>query len=128
MQLVNVMSRYGCCEIPTPKNFTHHLQGIAKHEFISHAFEAVTLINSGIPPEHRPFWQPKSVPQLFQLVTTLSVSPRKILAQIEEPFFNNKGEQRVFGYLQQYVGNMKQDEAQRFLHFITVSSVCLPTK
>ena len=128
IQLVNVMSRYGCREIPTPKNFTHLLQGIAKHEFISRPFEAITLINSGIPLEHRPFWEPKSVPQLYQLVTTLSVSPHKILAQIEEPFFNNKGEERVFGYLQQYVGNMKHDEAQRFLRFVTGSSVCLPTK
>lgn len=34
----------------------------------------------------------------------------------------------MFGYLQQYVGNMKQDEAQRFLRFVTGSSVCLSTK
>ena len=97
IKVLNVMSCYGCHEIPTLKNFTHLLQGIAKLEFISRPFEAITLINSGIPLEHRPFWEPKSVPQLYQLVTALSVSPSKILVQIEEPFFNNRGEERVFG-------------------------------
>ena len=34
----------------------------------------------------------------------------------------------MFGNLQQYVGNMKQNEAQRFLCFVTGGSVCLSTR
>jgi len=128
VQLVNILSRYGCRKMPTPKNIMQLLHVIAKHEFVSRPFEAITLINSGIPLEHKPFWQTKSVPELYSLVIALSVSPRKILAQIEEPFFKNKAEERVFAYLQQYVGNMKQEEAQKFLRFVTGSSVCLGFK
>jgi len=56
VQLVNILSRYGCREMPTPKNIMQLLHVIAKHEFISRPFKAITQINNGIPLEHKPFW------------------------------------------------------------------------
>ena len=47
---------------------------------------------------------------------------------IDEPFFNSKSEERVFGYLQQFVGNMSSDVTQKFLRFVTGSSVAVCPK
>ena len=52
----------------------------------------------------------------------------KVLDLIEEPVFLNPGQERVFGYLQQYVANMKPDEVQNFLRFVTGSAVCMKSK
>lgn len=53
----------------------------------------------------------------------LTASPEKVLEKIVEPDFSNANEERVFGYLQQYIGEMKVDESKRFLRFVTGSSV-----
>ena len=42
---------------------------------------------------------------------------------MQEPTFASSDEERVFGYLQQYVGGMKVDEVKRFVRFVTGSSV-----
>ena len=56
----------------------------------------------------------------------MNANPQKVLEQLHEPsVFHNPNQERVFGYLQQYVGNMKPEEVQKFLRFITGSSVCL---
>ena len=45
---------------------------------------------------------------------------------LEEPEVNDECQARVFTYLQQFIGNMKNDEVRRFLRFVTGTSVLLP--
>ena len=52
-------------------------------------------------------------------------TPSKLLQLIHESLFNSPSEERVFVYLQQFVGNMSIDEAQRFLRYVTGSSVAV---
>ena len=40
----------------------------------------------------------------------------------------NAAEERVYGYLVSFVGNMKLEELRLFLRFITGSSVCIDKK
>ncbi len=128
-KLVAVLSRFGCREVPLPTSLLQILLSVAKHEFVSRPFEAVTHMNGGIPSSHRAFWSQKSIKDLYSLYTALSANPQKVLDHIVEPLvFQNPSEERIFGYLLQFVGNMKNEEVQTFLRFVTGSSACLATK
>ena len=86
-------------------------------------------MHNGIPPAHQVFWSQKSVEELFGLYVALIVNPRKVLGLLDEPLeFKNPSEERVYGYLQQYIGNMDIPQAQKFLCFATGSFVCQSTK
>lgn len=80
-------------------------------------------MNVGIPEEHRPFWLAMGVEKLHNIFGALTANPEKVLEKIIEPEFSNMNEERVFGYLEQYVGNMKLEESKRFLRYVTGSSV-----
>ena len=57
------------------------------------------------------------------LYLALCATPAKVLALLEEPIETNLCQVRVMGYLQQFVGNMRNEEVRRFLRFTTGSSV-----
>ena len=84
----------------------------------------IALMYSGIT-EGQVFWNKKSVENLYELYTSLLTSPSKVLEMIEEPFFESRNEERVFGYLQQFVGNMTSEVVQKFLRFVTGASVAV---
>ena len=86
---------------------------------------AYSQMKSGIPSMHLDFWKTVSIGELYSLYRALHASPAKILELIEEPFFDNPAQQRVFNFLSDFVGNMKPDEGRIFLRFVTGSSVCL---
>ena len=44
---------------------------------------------------------------------------------MEEPIFSNANQQRVYGFLRDFVGDMKRDEIRLFLRFVTGSAVYL---
>jgi hypothetical protein len=51
-------------------------------------------------------------------------SPSKVLKKVIEPaFFSNPHEQRVYAYLEQFIGGMSVDEVKRFLRFVTGNTV-----
>ena len=127
-KLVSILSRFECRQMPSPSNLSQLVLQIAQHEFISRPFAAITLMHSGIVPKHKSFWGCKSVVELNSLYVALTASAHKVLDLIEEPVFLNPGQERVFGYLQQYVANMKPDEVQNFLRFVTGSAVCMKSK
>ena len=118
---INILSRFGCRDNPTSQNFTQLLCNLARHKFKSQPFEAISIMNSAIPAKHGPFWQSMTVDGFYELYDAMLASPDKILQKILEPVFNNPMEERVFTYLQQYIGEIKLDEAKRFLRFITGS-------
>ena len=51
---------------------------------------------------------------LYRLYIALTATPSKVLETSEEPITASVGEQRVFTYLQQFIGHMKIEEVQKF--------------
>ena len=78
-------------------------------------------MSNGIPPQHHHFWQQKLIHSLYAVYLAL-------LDLIEEPILTHPNEGRVFGYLKEYVGNLKADKVQKLLRFITESSVFSSSK
>lgn len=54
----------------------------------------------------------------------LTVSPGKLI-DILSCSPSNANEERILGYLQQFIGSMNHDTLRKFLRFVTGSSVCL---
>ena len=121
--VITILSRFGCREVPTPHNLVRLLCSLARHHFKSQPFAALSAMHAGVPKKHKPFWQAIGVEELRELYDAMTANPEKILEILVEPDYSNINEQRVFGYLQQFVGEMKLDEAKRFLRFVTGSSV-----
>lgn len=117
-RLISILSRFGCRDVPTPQNLEHLLYALAQHQFRSQAFAALSQMNGGIPDKHRPFWQAMELDELCLIFESVTANPEKVLEHIVEPLFTNPNEERVFAYLQQYIGEMKVDEAKRFLRFV----------
>ena len=127
-KLIAILSRYGCRVSPTPMTLKSQLVAIAKFEFQIKPLAAISSISIGIPHSQKKFWESFSVEELYSLYTTISGTPEKVLEILEEPAYENDCEVRVFGYLQQFIGDMKRAEIRRFLRFTTGSSVLLGSK
>ena len=123
--LMTIFSRYGCREYPTPKNIHSLTENTARFEFTIKPMAAYSMMSSGIPLEERLFWQSFSLEELHSLYMAINATPGKVLALFQEPTLASEAEQRVFTYLQQFVGNMKVDELRSFLRFTTGSSALM---
>lgn len=55
--VVNMLSKFGCRETPTPKNVKNLVVQLALHEFTIQPLGAVYSMNSGIPQTHKSFWE-----------------------------------------------------------------------
>ena len=106
-KLVDILSQFGCREVPTPLNLPQLVLRIARHEFMVKPLGALYARNSGVPENHRGFWNTFSVQELFTLYTSLNATPCTVIARIEVPEQNNSAQARVFGYLIRYIGNMR---------------------
>ena len=126
--IFSVLSRYGCREMPTPRNLYKLVNQVAKYQFLMVPASAYAQMKSGIPNTHIDFWNSMSLGELYSLYRALHTSPSKILQLIEEPVFDNPAQQRVFLFLCDFIGNMKADETRTFLRFVTGSSVCMAKK
>ena len=78
-------------------------------------------IGCGIPSNEKQFWDSITVKELYSLYDSLSATPEKVLAILDEPIEENSTQATVFGYLELYVGNMKNEEARCFLRYTTGS-------
>lgn len=123
--LIDTLSCFGCRESPTPKNLRRLLKTIAQHEFLVKPMAGLQAIHSGVPEAHKGFWSKYTVEELLQLYLELNASPAAVLCRIEEPEQTNSAKSRVFGFLRQLVGSMKNTEIRRFLRFVTGSSVLI---
>ncbi len=61
---------------------------------------------------------------LYSIYIAQQASPAKVLVLVEDLDTCNPNQERVFGYLQQFIGNMQNEELRLFLRFVTGSSVC----
>ena len=59
---------------------------------------------------------------LDKYYSALHATPSRVLKVLKEPIVMNSAQACVYGYLLQFVGNMKTEEARRFVRFVTGSS------
>lgn len=124
-KLVEIFSQFDSRQLPTPANFKQQLLQVAKYQFTIKPMAAIASINSGISPAESAFWKGKTVDDLYILYQALTADPSKVLELLTEPEDElNSSEQRVYLYLKQFIGNMRSDELQNFLRFVTGCSVC----
>ena len=71
-KLVDLLSRYGAREIPTPAGFKAQLLQTAKYEFSIKPIPAMSSMHSGIIEEDRAFWASFSTNDLFDLYNLLT--------------------------------------------------------
>ena len=90
-----------------------------------HVCMQMASIGCGIPSNEKQFWDSFTVEELYSLYDSLSASPEKVLAILDEPIEENSTQATVFGYLELYVGNMKNEEARCFLRYTTGSLVLI---
>ena len=95
---------------------------LSRHEFLVKPLGALYALNGGIPLRHQPFWKEVTVDRLLCLYNAMHATPARVLKVIKEPIGMTSPQARVFGYLFQFVGNMKIEEVRRFLRFVTGSS------
>ena len=98
-KLINLMSRFGCRDTPTPNNFKRLVIEISRHELNVKAVGAVYAMNEGLPHNHRDFWESYGVERLYLLYKALSATCDEVLKMITEPDDMNSSQERVYGYL-----------------------------
>ena len=122
--VLSLFSRYGVRQLPTPPQFQHMLSQVAAYEFISKPSAAISLIYSGVPDQHRPFWKKLYVDDFFTIYGAQTVSVETVLTILENAVGTNVNEERILCYLRQYIGSMNSDSLRSFLRFVTGSTVC----
>lgn len=122
--LIGILSRFGIRCNPSPRNLKEMLKQVASFEFLVKPTAAITAIYLGIPSAHSPFWNQHSVAQLLSLYRAQSVSRAKVLSLFEDAEGLDPNQQRVLGYLRQFVASMSVDDLRAFLRFVTGSTVC----
>ena len=118
-----ILSRYGC-----RVSLRSQLVAIAKYEFEIKPLTAIHSISSGVPKEQKEFWESLSVGELYTLYVAICGTIEKVLEILEEPICENECQSCIFGYLQQFVGDLEHDEIHHFLCFTTGSSVLIGSK
>ena len=126
-KLVDLLSRFGSRQMPSPSNLHLQLAQVAKFQFLTKSMGAHYVISSGIPSREREFWSQMSIEELYSLHLCLSATPDHVLDLLEEPIFMNPSQERVYGYLRDLVGNFSLDSTRLFLRFVTGSSVLSQT-
>lgn len=126
-KVVNILSRFGLREVPTPSNISDVIVKVARYAFLVKPMAAVSSIHAGIPEVHHSFWSKQSVQSIHRLYGCLSVTQSKVINSFEYEACNSS-EERVLSYLEQFVGSMSRDVLQQFLRFTTGSSVFLSKK
>ena len=126
--LVNILSRFGCRQRPTHLNLSKVIEDVARYEFCVKPAAALALIHTGIPQNHKLFWEKKSASDVHALFYRMSVTPSKVLSFLEFSFATNENESRVSSYLTTMIGNMTVSELSLFLRFVTGASVCIVPK
>ena len=122
--LLTVLSGFDCREAPSVDTFSHVVCDISNYLFIRKPCAFINDVRAGIPPVHQGFWKAMSCRDLYDLYRSMQASPAKVLSMLSEVVPSTPKEEAVLSYLCQYIGNMRHEELQIFLQFVTGSSVC----
>ena len=104
--LIAILSRFNCRQVPTPEGFFNLLVNIAIYEFLTKPSAALISIHNGVPQQHKGFWQTMGINGILSLYQAPAVSPAMVLKMLEDNTPLNHIEDRVLGYLRQYIGSM----------------------
>ena len=118
--MINILSRFGCTEMPTAKNLKRLVISIAKLTFIGKPFGLLYKLKSGVPIPYSTFFAKYSVETLYE---ALNATTESVLSTIVEPKEINSDEKRLFNYFLTFICNMNNDELRLLIRFITGSSV-----
>ena len=113
--LLDTLSKFGCRQLPTPSNLMSIIERIAEYEFLA---AAISLVHTGIPIPHKPFWIKNNITSIYNQLTVTAEKVHNLLSLPQASFLS---EERVYSYLKTMVGN---DELRSLLRFVTGSSVC----
>ena len=122
--LLSVLSRFGCRQLPKPSNLMQLVEQVARYEFISKPSAALSLLHSGIPILHQEFWKSKSVEDIRRLYHCLGLTPQKVVSLLKFPDHYTQNEARIGGYLTTMIGNMQAEQLTTFMRFVTGSGHC----
>ena len=122
-EVISVLSRLGCTEIPTRHNIKELILKVAKHQLLIKPLAAIYSMRAGVPNLYKEFWERFSVSRFYNLYRSLQATPGVVMGALSEPAGMNAAETRVFNYLRSYVGNMSQGKLSLFLRFVTGSPV-----
>ena len=126
-QLVCILSRFGCRQLPTPLCLLKMIVQAAKYEFVIKPAAVLSLLHSGVPSIHQPFWKNKSVQDMYTLHCSLVATPEKVIAFLEsDPC--SQAQECVYNHLVAMLGSMQSTELRLFLRFVTGCSVCVTPK
>ena len=123
-QILSVLSRFGVRKLPSPTSFRNTVVEVATYEFLSKPSAALSVLHSGVPNLHKPFWRGLSVDDLFPVYCAQCVSVEMVLGMLEDSVSTNPNEERILCYLRQYIGSMNSSMLRKFLRFVTGSTVC----
>ena len=126
--LLSLLSRFNCRKLPVPQQFYQIIGQVANYEFLSKPSAALVMVNSGIPAQHKPYWDSISASDLFSVYQAQSVSACTVLKMLEDAVGDDASQERILGYLRQFVGSMGSDALRNFLRFVTGSSACSSLK
>ena len=96
------------------------IEQVACYKFMIKPAASVSLINSGIPLNHRGYWSRKS-PSDFQGIYRLLLSQGKVKSLLSFPETYNQLEAHTAGNLYTFVGNIQHEQLH---HLVTGSCVC----
>ncbi len=119
--LISMLSRLGCRQVPTPENIKRLVIDVSKHEFLS---RPIFAMQSGIPVPHFSFWKQFSVEELYGIYKELQATAASVIRNIKAPETMNSAQEVVMSFLIRMLGGMKQDELSNFLRYVTGS--CVP--
>ena len=126
--LLSLLSRFNSRKVPTPESFKPLVLKVATYQFLSQPTAALVAISSGVPKLYQPFLERMGVAGLLLVYRAQSASPATVLRMLEDNEGQDATQERILGYLRQFVGNMGLDELRTFLRFVTGSSVCSALK
>jgi len=82
-QLVCILSQFEWRQLPTPLSLLKMIVQAAKYEFLIKPAAILSLLHSGVPSIHQPFWMNKSVQDIYTLHCSVVATPEKVIALLE---------------------------------------------
>ena len=122
--LMILLGKYGCRQVPSPENIKSLVTKVARHTFVVKPLASLFAMFGGIAAEHKGFWKDVTVDHLMEVYLASNATAYNALKVIKEPLVLDPEplQETTYGYLLQYVGNMRNAEVRNFLRFVTGSS------
>ena len=105
--LVDILSKFGCRQVPKRANIRTLVLQVATHEMQTVPSRVLHYMHSGVPLQHKPFWESLTVNDLLSLYNFASVSPFQIIHAVKVPEDMTPIQSRAFNFLISFIGNLK---------------------